>query len=350
MRGLVFSSYMNAYAIYKGAHCLGVKLATTDNNPLHPIPSKAGSNKADWLFFTEEESLRRALNGEHKGKFLPSRFPARLLDNKWAFVEWLAAHDGLTPGLRQWPLSEIEHITYPCLCKSKHSWFESVNMPRGWICRSAEEAENCSRTLHEKGSESSHFFFQEWLGDAQCRVISVCGFHDCQDKSRNLTAVVERIASHTDGLSCSAAVETIEDDWHLVSRTAAILNALKFTGPFELEYLVSGDRVAVLELNPRFWMQHALFLVKGNGLLRRYLNMDNEKDRRQRSISEMVWFDGLHLLRSLASFRLDFLILFLRKFLSKQKKVIIWPSLPIAMYVWLRIIHNKAWLQLKKYL
>ena len=72
----------------------------------------------------------------------------------------------------------------------------------------------------------------------------MCGFHDYQDKSRKIYAVVERIASYAEGLSSSAAVETIEDEWQLNSRTDAILNAMHFTGPFELVYLISESRVS----------------------------------------------------------------------------------------------------------
>ena len=158
-------------------------------------------------------------------------------------------------------------------------------------------------TLKREGLNPAYFFLQEWLGDLHCRVISVCGFHDSKNSRRNLVAVVERIASHTEGLSCSAAVQTIEDQWQLVDKTTAILNSLDFTGPYELEYLIVGERELVLELNPRFWMQHAIFLNNGNGLIKRYLNLDTERDREIHKINNVIWIDGLHLVLSIMRFQ-----------------------------------------------
>jgi len=341
MRGLVFSSFTNAYALFRSASRLGVDLFTTDENPTFPLSVDTAEGSADWLFFTEEASLRRALAGELQGNFLPANFPVELLDDKWAFVEWLRSNPVLTGGLQQWPVSSIEQVRYPCLLKAKHSWVGSAKLPRGWVCRSPAEAKARLGDLETGNLSYEFFFFQEWLGDGDCRVISVCGFHDSEHHSRNLTAVVERVASHTEGLSCSAAVQTIEDDWRLLSRTAAILDALEFTGPYEMEYLVSGTRVAVLELNPRFWMQHSIFLADGNGLVKRYLGIEDEVDRERKTIEPMIWIDGLHLIQMLTKLRLRFpLMVFGRLFLA-ERRVVIWPSVPVAIRVWLRTVRNR---------
>ena len=150
MQGIVFSSHINAYTLYEGSRRLGIDLSTTDINPNFLIPFRKTTNQDDWLFFTEEDSLQRALKGEEKGKFFPSQFPQNLLDNKWAFVEWLAKDDRLTPGLSQWSLFKEEKITYPCVCKAKHSWIESVKLPRGWICRSEEEVKKCIENIRQR--------------------------------------------------------------------------------------------------------------------------------------------------------------------------------------------------------
>lgn len=342
MDGLVFSSYVNAFTIYRGARLLGIQVATTDRHAVFPIPSRAGKVQAEWLLFTEEASLRRALNGELTGKFLPEHFPIDMLDDKWAFVEWLKSIPNLSEGLRQWPLAAVDQISYPCLVKAKHSWVDSIKLPRGWVCRTPSEVATCVNALRDQGLEPDHFFIQEWWGDEACRVISVCGFHDWQNAARNLTAIVERVAAHSTGLSCSAAVETIEDEWQLQMRTEAILKTLEFTGPYELEYLVGADRVAVLELNPRFWMQHAIFLADGNGLMKRYFGKESAEDLVRRTIRPVVWVDGLHLVRSVICLRLGFPFFVLRKKLSSQA-ILIWPSVPMATYAWLRMVRSKVW-------
>jgi hypothetical protein len=341
MKALIFSSYTNAYAIYIGVKSYGFETATVDSHPTFLIPSKAGEKKADWLFFTEEASLRRALLGEIQGDYLPRKFPLNLLDDKWALVEWLKGIKGVVKGLKQWALVDHNQATFPCLLKAKHSWAGTVKLPRGWVCRSAEELEYRLNEFNSNNFDKKNFFIQEWLGDSQCRVISVCGFHDVENSHRNLVAVVERIAAHSEGLSCSAAIETVCDEWDLNKKASAILDALNFTGPYEMEFLVTGGNALVLELNPRFWMQHAIFLKNGNGLIKRYLSLDNDHDHKQREINNVIWIDGLHIIISLLLFKVSFLLFVLAQFLKKNVKVIIWPSLPVALGVVARLGFRK---------
>ena len=348
MRGIVFSSHINAYALHVGTHKLGIKLTTTDINPNFSIPYYKSKEPEDWLFFTEEDSLKRALKGIEKGKFFPSNFPLELLDNKWTFGEWLKKNNCLTPGLLQWSIFKREDINYPCVCKAKHSWNESVKLPRGWICRSEQELNICTENLIKKGFNLKHFFLQEWLGDSHCRLISVCGFHDSEDDSRNLTAVVERIASYSDGLSCSSALETIEDEWNLINKTASILDRLKFTGPFEMEFIINNSHIFVLELNPRFWMQHSIFLTKGNGVIKRYLKMDENLDREQKSINRIIWIDGLYLLRSISLLKLNFLWMVIRKYFERKKEILIFPSILNSFFIASKLTFKKIFFTLKK--
>jgi hypothetical protein len=340
MKSLVFSSYTNAYTIYKGTQSLGFNTATADSLATFPIPTKAGATKADWLFFTEEASLRRALLGELEGNFLPSQFPLHLLDNKWEFVNWLK-EQRLVKVPKQWSLAEREQVAYPCLLKAKHSWVGLINLPRGWLCRSAKEIEDRLIYIKSQGFDSKHFFLQEWFGSTQCRVISVCGFHDSKKNYRNLVAVVERIFASEKVLSGSAAVETIDDEWLLTLNATAILNRLDFIGPYEMEFLVHGDNVLFLELNPRFWMQHAIFLKNGNGLIKRYLKLDREQDHLLNKINDVIWIDTVQLVFSIARFRIKFLMFAIKKLCKKNKQVIMWPGLPLSFYIFFRRIFLK---------
>ena len=340
MKSLVFSSYTNAYTIYKGTESLGVDTATAGSLAIFPIPTKAGATKADWLFFTEETSLRLALLGELEGNFLPSQFPLHLLDDKWEFVNWLK-EQRLAKGLKQWSLAEWEQVSYPCLLKAKHSWVGLIKLPRGWLCRSAKEIEDRLIYLKSQGLDSKHFFLQEWFSSTQCRVISVCGFHDSQKSHRNLVAVVERIFANAKVLSGSAAVETIDDEWLLTQNTEAILNRLDFIGPYEMEFLVQCDNVLFLEFNPRFWMQHAIFLKNGNGLIKRYLKLDNEQDHLHNKINNVIWIDTMHLVFSIVRFRIKFLLFIIKKFFKKKKQVIMWPGLLLSFYIFFRLIFLK---------
>lgn len=334
MRAITFSSYINAYTLFKGIESLGITFGTVDEKPILPIPFNPSVSQEDWLFCTEEASLRRALNGELAGHYLPRSFPLNLLDDKWALAEWLAKNPSLCKGLKQWQVCDTS-VNFPCLVKSKHSWQNQEKLPRGWVCRDGSDFQAALARITREGYTPESFFIQEWLGDGPCRVISVCGFHDTHAQKRNIVAVVERIAAHSEGLSCSSAVETIPDEWGLIDQATAILNALAFVGPYELEFLVVGNSVQVLELNPRFWMQHAIFLVAGNGLIKRYMGLDTDSDHQQRIIGNVVWIDGLHLINNVMNFHLNDVRLVLAKRFIEGKQVLIWPGLRVAFSHWI---------------
>jgi hypothetical protein len=330
-KALISTSYINGYAIFQALKKLGIHAFALDANSGLPMPAKPHLSEADYLFFTEESSLRLALTGKLDGYYLPQHFPLHLLDDKWAFVEWLNEYESLPNGLKQWTLDQCSCVTYPCLLKAKHSWVNSVKIPRGWICYTRYDLDKSLFNLYSSEYSPTDFFIQEWLGDFNCRVISVCGFFDSQNHHRDLVAVVERIASHTKGLSCSSAIQTVNDQWNLVADTSLILDQINFTGPYEIEYLILGDNKFVLELNPRFWMQNSIFLDFGNGLVKRYLGLDADKDHAFDRLNNVVWIDGIHLIYSLLCFRVAYLLPVIYMLIKRSPHVTIFPSLPLSV-------------------
>jgi hypothetical protein len=346
MKCLVFSSYINAYTIYKGVQRLGGTVYTTDLDSPFPIPKNKKIEKADWLFFTEEASLRRALSNKLEGNYLPKKFPLNLLDNKWEFVSWLNSNN-LAEAPKQWVLKESDQVAYPCFLKAKHSWVDSKKLPRGWLCNSSKEIKDRIAYLKSVELDTNFFFLQEWINDSQSLVISVCGFHDAQKNYRNLTAVVKHIKINSDVLIGSAiAVETINDKWNLTEKSISILNKLDFTGPFEMEFIVMDNKVLFLELNPRFWLQHAIFLNNGNGLIKRYLCLDNQQEHLINKIDNVIWIDSINLIVSIIKLKTNFLTFVITKLFIKQKRFIIFPSLPIALYVVLKMCWRKLKIKL----
>lgn len=337
-----FSSYINAYTLQVGTARLGFELSTSDHRQEFSIPvATRPSTPDDLLFFTEESSLIRALKGELPGRFLPESFPMNLLDDKWTLATWLELRPELAKGPRQWALSEWEDCELPCLLKARHSWHGSIKLPRGWVCRSRQDVAHHLQWLSRQTEWGDLFFFQEWLGDVDCEIVSVCGFHDAKLPARNLRAVVKRIAAHHEGLSSSAAVATVADTWQLGEKATAILDELAYTGPYELEFLVTHDRTLVLELNPRFWMQHALFLESGNALITRYIGLDTSDDYGRKIAENLVWFDCVHLIFCLCRLRFGLLWLLIRTWRCPGLDVILWPPLPVAMRVWARLLPRK---------
>ena len=342
---ITFTASINAYTLYKGAKKLGVEIYTTSDTQLFNIPQiKERSYSKQWLCFTEEASLRRALEGELSGSYLPSKFPIDLLDDKWCFANWLVENKKLTNAPKQWLLTNIHSLDFPFLIKAKHSWKGKNKLPRGWLCRNEQDIEYALKKIKSLNYSPDWFFAQQWLDNDDLKVISVCGFFDHLNKKRNLQVAVKRVASNQIGLSCSAAVETINDNWTLVERAHAILDSLSFVGPYEIEFLVSSKCVLVLELNPRFWLQHSIFMVNGNGLLKRYFDKDTEKDWEQTTLPHSVWINGVQLLRSVFLFKFELVSMTLIKLFTRHTKVIIWPGLILAS----RIVVRKTFDKLKR--
>src|SRR5690606_33114421 len=102
-----------------------------------------------------------------------------------------------------------------------------------------------------------------------CTNYSTCGFFDAADPQRNAIIVTRRVLSAGGTIGTAAIVETLEDPAGLIGRTENILAQMGFQGPFELEFLYDDDtgKYYVLELNPRFWMQHGLFVDAYDNLL-----------------------------------------------------------------------------------
>jgi hypothetical protein len=330
-RGLTFTSAANAYAVCLAAAQCGLAVATAAPRRIFPLPA-AKCQEADWLFFTEEASLRRALLGEIQGRFLPARFPLDLLDDKSAFAAWLAEQVGLPSPLRQWRIDDVG-AAFPCVLKAKHSWRDSRKLPRGWVCRSQQELDHALGDVAREGLERDWFFLQEWLGDEDCRNLAVCGFHDHANPARNLSAVLERLRGGAGELPNSTLAVTAADAEGLRTAAGRVLDTLEFTGPFEIEFLVAEGRVFLLELNPRFWLQHSIFMPFGNGLMKRYLGQDTAADHAAPPLPAIVWADGLALVKSLLRFDFRLWRSAREACLEQNARLLIWPSIPMALRV-----------------
>lgn len=294
------SSWINAWTLRRACAALGLDLRVQDERRTMPLPRLPAGAIAQWLFFTEERSLAQALAQPLPGThFWPRQFPVALLDDKWAFASWLAEDPSGPQGLQQQSLVDTANPRWPVLLKARHSWRGDRKLPRGWVCRSAAELQSALARI--PSIEHDWYFLQEWLGDLPMRLLSVAGFFDADDEERNLACVTERLAEYGAGPSSSALLITVRDELGLVGRAEHALRRLGYRGPFELEFVVAGDRARVLELNPRFWMQHGLFLAAGNGLVKRYLGAESAAERKLRLLPPgLQWADGFWLLRCLA--------------------------------------------------
>ena len=300
-RYLTFSNRHNARALAVGLQRLGHRLETLSDRHGWVRPASGEPQPGDVLFFTDERSLKTYVGEADKYVFLPRALDGRLLDDK---LEWARAVTALGEvTVPFWDLPGAGPATAPELpvyLKARHSWVGARNLPRGYVCRTAADVTSALDQLASAGWERSQFFWQRLIAGPVSNCYSVCGFFDATDPERSVMVVSRKVLS--DGrtvMSCGALVETVPDPAELLPRSARLLQAFSFTGPFELEYLRDSDSglYYLLELNPRFWMQHGLFIDGyDNVLVSRYLGIETPAFPKGVPFRPLVWINTVDLL------------------------------------------------------
>jgi len=257
---------------------------------------RLGHSGEGWCFFTEESSLLSALQDRGARYRFKPQMRDDLIDDKWRFCCWLR-----DIGERPIPsaLSLDSSLHYPIVLKSRHSWKHGSKLPRGWVCANEADVLERLKDFDRLALQKDWFFFQEYLSGETLNV-SVSGYYDAKRPHRTLTMTTVKVVGSDRALPTGVVVEVIADPAGLTERTLNILRQLEYDGPFEMEFLrCSGGEFFVLELNPRFWMQHALFTeFAANGLVKRYLDLDGEKDWQMRTLSDhVVWINSIEVLQ-----------------------------------------------------
>ena len=331
----VATSGVNAWSLRELAGRLGVEVYTADRRPLYPMPQANGA-RSEWLAFTEERSMKSAYRVNHTAEFQPRSFPAELLDDKFAFLQWV---DGLLGAGSSVPHAELAMagvIGFSCMVKARCSWNGEEKMPRGWRCENADDIERARARIRSGGWDESLFHLERWMAHEKARLLSVCGYFDDVQPQRNLLAVTESLVRYKSGPSCSPVVRAVADDWSLVDKAKAILGGLDFEGPFELEFIVYEGSPYVLELNPRFWMQHALFLHASNGVMKRYLRVDGPADWNTQLPLGTTWVDGAWLWKAFFTLQWAALLDLLSRRWLAGDRLSCWPGAVLGLQTFIK--------------
>lgn len=285
----------------------------------------------DRLFFTDEHGLGRYL-GSEGFRFHPQQMPWPL-DDKLAFAE--AVQDA---GGDPVPFRRLEDLAsqsaYPVILKGRRSWVGGQPHPRGARCASRAEVESALARYSAEGYPPEGFYLQAWLPDGVTNCWSVAGWYDAAEPAHALMLVTQKLAATRGGLGYALLVGRMADPAGLVPRTAALLQRVRYTGPFELEFLCDADtgRFHELEFNPRFWLQHSLLGAPASySLLRRYLGLPVAGDGLPRG--RVLWVSGIGLVMStIRPFREESRRL--RRLLAQWRRsgaeVLVDPPFPVA--------------------
>jgi hypothetical protein len=341
MNYFVFSNYINAWTIKEGVSRLGLTLEVMANPGLMPV-SKLKPSLGDTLFFTEEHNLQ-LFHGSNEYHFLPKHTEPRIIDDKLYFSEHTKAI-GEKP-VPSWEISSdpTRHAPeLPIYIKARHSWRGDQKLPRGYACHSEDERLGIFKEIEDKGWSLGMFFYQRLLQSPLINNISVSGFFDFQNEKRNLFLITRKLIGDVDKMATGLMVSTYPDPERLVNRSKYILGDMRYTGPFELEFFHEEKDHAyyLLEMNPRFWMQHGLFVsFLDNGLIKRYLGMDIERDWNHWSLptQPLLWVNNIAFLSSLIKLKLGILKIVL-KTIKQGAKACFYPSFSVSFHYVLGLI------------
>ena len=150
------------------------------------------------------------------------------------------------------------------------TWRGLERLPRGGLIQDARGLLDWRRVVEERELGDDEWGYQEQLSPLPEHNVSVCGWHDADTHQSIVTR--RRGVAHGVGWW----VERIDDPDNLIKTARGILDALEFVGPFELEFVWDDAELLfkVIELNPRYWMQHRLMQVlTDHALVRRSMGL-----------------------------------------------------------------------------
>lgn len=262
-----------------------------------------------WLFSTEERSVEELHAGrDHPWVASTSRYPGpecrldEILD-RFRFYA-LIADKGFCEVPKTIPADRDPRTVFGerFYFRYRRTWVRGRRTPVNRLVDGPAAWDAMRREGEQRGYGPDDWCYQEVLSMAPGDNVSVCGWHDETDPRYVAT---HKILQFPDRQGNGDVVERIALAPELERSTRSLLNELRFTGPFELEFIRDSrtGRYCAIELNPRFWMQHPLTGGHlGQVLVRRYLGLEGEA--REDGLGPLYWVNTTVALNRLL--RMDF--------------------------------------------
>ena len=173
------------------------------------------------------------------------------------------------------------------------TWDGIAKLPRLQIVNSVAEKEAFEKRLLSQGLTREMWSYQELLSVSDEHNVSVCGWFD---SNYNQFIVTRKVLQHPPKTGNGDVVEVfLEAPQFVVDVTKDILSALKYSGPFEMEFVYDNNsqEYKVIELNPRFWMQHGLVdEVTDYAMIKKAVGYDKIVPIDYKDVKHGVWVNG----------------------------------------------------------
>ena len=158
--------------------------------------------------------------------------------------------------------------------RPKESWQSPSHREYVKIVHGRDEYEEVMSDFASRGVGVEKLCFQELLSIKNESSVAIGGWFDLQN--RHLYCLRKRF-QHPPGIGSGDVCERIDPPKGTMESAVAILSEIKYQGPLELEFVFdnNSNEYKVIEMNPRFWMQHGLLeVISGRALLRRYFGKE----------------------------------------------------------------------------
>jgi hypothetical protein len=221
----------------------------------------------------------------------------------------------------------------------RRSWDGLRKLPRIRLVSDRRRFEESIAALRRQGYTEADWCYQEVLSVSARHNVSICGWHD---REARLHVATRKVLQHPPKTGNGDVCEVIDAPPGLEETTERLLEALDYSGPFELEFVLDtkSGSYKIIELNPRFWMQHGLVGAwTGEELVRRYLG--RSAATRPSTRPPRYWINTIYALSRLL--RADLRVLYYLG--SGSVRVPAWGTavrwLPrLAPQLWRRLVHR----------
>ncbi|MCL3779152.1 hypothetical protein EMN47_02015 [Prolixibacteraceae bacterium JC049] len=313
---IIASDYINAISIYKSLNEVSYQgeiifLNTTGQNLAgHVLKNKVRvidffekepselltllksfkSDKIKYLFLTNEifhqviwnnKQLLRDLNVTY---FIGNTNPHKII-NKDIFLKEIEFNTNVpVPYSVDATGNDFVDDQFPILVKFASSFSNGRKTPKSKRVDSKEELIDYLKQIESNCFNRNDVILQELLSEESKHNVSVCGWYD---KETTLFFQTRKILQHPPKVGNGDVIvwEPLNSD--LESYTKEICAHFDYEGPFEMEFIKSNnnDDYKIIEMNPRFWMQHGLIeQISNHYLIKKYLgiSVNNEVNEKYR--------------------------------------------------------------------
>ena len=157
------------------------------------------------------------------------------------------------------------------IVRPRLSWFGVAQRERVKLVADRRQFSAALDDYASRGLPRAELSFQERLSIRNQDNVSICGWYGPDVRHVHCSRKVLQYPPRTGG---GDVVELLPPPAGVMEQAQAILAALEYNGPFELEFVFDqrAGEFKVTELNPRFWLQHGLIeAVSGCALAGTYL-------------------------------------------------------------------------------